>query len=140
MLSHSQIQQDIQTPRFFQKRLCQILGGSLLAATVLLFGTNPDQTAYTSYAAEQLPKHLKEANCDELEGTLSIVGLLKLPAKDTCKSVINGADSVGRGAIKKIIPHFTERKNLHVCSIYTTRIFGREVKTLGIGRQFWTFQ
>ena len=111
----------------------------VVVGTIFLLGTNPSQSSYASYAAEQLPKHLKEANCDELEGNVGILGLLKFSTKDTCKAFINGADSVGRGVIKGFINLSTERRNLYVFSIYTTRIAGREVNTLGIGKQFMTF-
>ena len=117
-----------------------ILGAGLLASTVFLLGTNPDQSAYATYAAEQLPRHLKETNCDELEGNLALAGIFKISTKDACKSVINGADSVGRGAIQFFIKQSTERKNLRVFSVYTTEAFGRKVTTIGIGKQFWTLQ
>ena len=128
-----------QGPKPTPKRVFYFLGAGLLASTLLLFSTNPDQSAYATYAAEQLPKHLKETNCDELEGNLSLVGIVRLSTEDACKSVINGADSVGRGVIQFFINQSTERKNLHIFSIYTTEAFGRKVRTLGIGQKFWTF-
>ncbi len=140
MSSPNQITPPPQGPKRASKQLFYFLGAGVLASTFLLLGTNPDQSAYATYAAEQLPKHLKETNCDELEGNLSLAGIVKLPTKDACKSVINGADSVGRGVIQFFINQSTERKNLRIFSIYTTEAFGRKVTTLGIGQKFWTFQ
>lgn len=137
MSLHNKGPQDAQTSKLFQKRWFQALSGSLLVGTIFLFTTNPDQPAYNAYAAEQLPKHLKATNCDELEGNIGFLGL-RIPTKDLCKSFVNGTDSFGRGAIKQIVDYSTERQNIYVCSIYTTRVFGREVKTLGIGKQFLT--
>ncbi len=137
MSLHQQVEPPPRKPQRGPKRLWQLLGISVITSTVLLLGTNPNQSAYTSYAAENLPKHLKKTNCDELEGHFSF-GFFSGQTKDACKSAINGADSIGRGIIQFFIDQSTERTNLHVLSIYTTEVFGRKITTLGIGQQFWT--
>lgn len=125
-----------QKPRNFWSPL---LGAGAVGAILLLIVTNPQKPAYVDYAAQQLPKHLKKSNCEELSGNISIMNLLIVPAKDACLGTINGADSVGRGIVKPFINWSThEPKNLGVLSIYTTDIAGHKTRTVGIAGRFIT--
>ncbi|MGF1522397.1 MAG: DUF4359 domain-containing protein [Leptolyngbyaceae cyanobacterium] len=121
-----------------QKRSFRFAAGGLLIGLIAMMVTNPGKPAYTNYASERLPEELKQG-CSELKEDIWVGSVFKLPTGDLCKSLVGGADLVGRSAIKLIIERSTERQNFGIFSIYTTTVPGRTVKTVGIGRRFITF-
>jgi hypothetical protein len=119
-----------------------VASGAFISLIALL-ATNPGKPAYINYAAEKLPRELKK-ECSELRNDIHLRSIaagpsISLPSQDLCHSFVTGADLVGRGATKLILDTSTKRKNLGIFSIYTTKLPGRTVKALGIGRNFFTF-
>jgi Domain of unknown function (DUF4359) len=110
---------------------------SLLVGATALILTNPGKPAYIDYASERLAEEFNKS-CDEYNGNLRITSLFSFSASDLCKTFVGNADLVGRGASKLLIDTSTERRNLGVFSIYTTKAFGRTFRTVGVGKQFMT--
>ncbi len=114
----------------------KVLGLGLAVGAIALAITNPGQSAYVDYAAERLPKTLKQ-ECKALKKDINLADAVRLPTQDLCRSLVHGADLVGRGVVKQVINVSTQRQNWGVLSWYTTEVPGRTFKTVGIARQFW---
>lgn len=123
---------------FTQRRSALIPASGLLMLFTTMIATNPGKPAYLDYASERLLEKLKQ-ECNELEANISISGGLTIPTQDLCKSSLESADLVGRGAVKLVVNGTTERQNFGIFSIYTTQLTGRTFKTVGIGGHFMMF-
>jgi Domain of unknown function (DUF4359) len=97
-------------------------GIALLTMGVVMIFTNPNREAYNHYASETL------------------VGQLQKDCQGELCSVINPLLSMGKPVLRGIIDSTTKQQNLVICSLYTTELPGKTVKTLGLFGNFITFQ
>lgn len=116
------------------------LGG--IAATSAIVGlavTNPNSTAYETYATEQLSEFLLTQFC---EGDMP-EALSQMVAEQCEPLLVNNQEQ-----IRQLISEHTSRANYGVFSIYQTQFAiaglailpAYEFKTLGIGKHFFTYK
>ena len=89
-----------------------LIGSSLILATtgVVMIATNPDNSAYQEYGANQISLQLQEKGCAEIPKSLG--GFLEAH----CKSVVKQITP----ELENAIAQNTQRRNFVLFSIYTT--------------------
>lgn len=97
-------------------------GIALLAIGVVMIFTNPNREEYNNYASETIVNKLQQ----DCQGEL-------------CK-IVKPVLPIGKPVFKGIIDSTTKQKNLVICSLYTTELPGKTIKTIGVFGNFITFQ
>lgn len=115
----------------------KIIVAGVVAALIAAAVTNPSQSDYVDYASDRLIETLED-ECDEFDQNSSS-SPSPLTGRDICKASV-GIVSLARGGINVWIDSSTKRQNFGVFSVYTTNIWGREFKTLGVGNRFFELQ
>ncbi len=107
---------------------------AILAGTMAL--TNPPKEEYLEYASGQLSSELKENYCKESEAPeiLENFNLSKTFA-DVCNNLVTSQ----RPALRRHLDNATQRRNVVIFSIYTTRLWDRQYRTIGVFGNFLTF-
>ncbi len=107
---------------------------AILAGTMAL--TNPPKEEYIEYASGQLSAELKENYCKESEAPeiLENFNLSKTFA-DVCNNLVSSQ----RPAVRRHLENTTQRQNLVIFSIYTTQLWNRQYRTIGVFGNFLTF-
>ena len=107
-------------------------GGILLGGLAgLLVLTNPSQTQYEQYGAEQLTEYLREKVCNKLP-----TGLGELLQSQGCKTLVD----IGSPQLPKVIAQNTKLHNYLLFSIYETNLYLYQFQTVGILHNFYTYQ
>ncbi|MGB3535982.1 MAG: DUF4359 domain-containing protein [Microcoleaceae cyanobacterium] len=107
---------------------------AILAGTMAL--TNPPKEEYIEYASGRLSAELKESYCKESEAPeiLENFNLSK-----TFATVCNNLLTSQRPALTRHLDNATQRQNNVVFSIYTTQLWDRRYRTIGVFGNFLTF-
>jgi|GEM_PF-318630 hypothetical protein len=107
---------------------------AILAGTMAL--TNPPKEEYIEYASGQLSAELKENYCKESEAPeiLENFNLSKTFA-DVCSNLVTSQ----RPAVRQYLDHRTQRQNFVIFSVYTTRLWEHQYRTIGVFGNFLTF-
>lgn len=100
--------------------------------------TNPQEDDYIDYAYENLSMELKKS-CGFFDNTVDLKHLLSISLEGPCLALIATSGAITRGGSELAIARMTEPpSDFHLFTLYTTRVPGREFKTIGILGQFVT--
>ena len=125
-------------PQGKQSKFGLIAFGAVAAS---MFFTNPSQSDYVDYAAEQLMQTARKDLCTNSNQPINsdVIVSFNFSLGEVCSTIIGASDFVGRGLLKGAIQTTTNRQNLGLFSIYTTQFPGKTYKTIGVLGNFVTF-
>jgi len=120
-----------------QARLWLGAVGAIAVVGVGLAVTSPSDQEFVSYAfvtlrrelCPRLPELLKEAQQDQ-----ALPEFLTPYLSQSCTELLTAI----RGGVEDFLRRHTRVQNYVVFRIYTTELFGKQYRTLGIARQFIT--
>ena len=104
----------------------------------VLAATNPSTDFYAEYLTSEAVTQSPNILCSQLNSFRSLDSApLVDPLISLCKGLSNfGVAFLLKDDIKQFVKQQTVRQNYIVCSLYTTRIPGRTIRTIGILNNF----